>query len=388
MQPVQVSHGKTTFAICDSLMRRGEHAVERIRGAAAGGHYHSRQRGLRRQNRSADTSTLDSSDVIIDVSELKAITFNSDKTEVTFHAGITNADMIRAAWDNDARVSTSTCNCVSLLGATLGGGLSRTQRVYGLNVDEILSLNLVDAVGNKNTVTAQSDPDLRTAWADPVVFDQSQPEQAISAINDIDLEPEMQLHLYFTVSAPDNAPTVVVLPFYLGSEEAGRQKFVPILAVGPAADGTAVLPYYVWNDAANAFCARGGRRPSYGAELKTMDPATWRGVWSEYEPFLERHPGEAGNSTVLMECYSTERHAIAISWYDGPALDDEANEFSRKARRYWTVSDEAPSPVAYINFAHGDEPPDRIYGSSLTRLQHLKRKYDPKNHFNQWFPLS
>ncbi|RYP62676.1 hypothetical protein DL771_009617 [Monosporascus sp. 5C6A] len=383
----------------------------------------------------ADTFTLDSNGVIIDVSELKAITFNSDKTEVTFQAGVTNADMIRAAWDNHARVSTSTCNCVSILGATLGGGLSRTQGVYGLNVDQILSLNLVDATGNKKTVTAQSNPDLwwalkgaganfgivtsgvfkshplpqanNTAWTGPVVFDQSQLEQVISAINNIDLEPEMQLDLYFAVSAPDNAPTLIVLPFYLGSEEAGRQKFAPVLAVGPAVDGTAVLPYNVWNDAGDAFCARGGRKPSYTAGLKTMDPAAWRGVWDEYASFTERHPGEAGNSTILTECYSTEValrqigdsqssypfrdvkcYAIAIPWYDDPAIDDEANKFGRKVRSYWTASDGTPSPVAYINFAHGDEPLDHIYGRSLTRLQQLKRKYDPNKRFNQWFPLS
>ncbi|RYP79240.1 hypothetical protein DL769_003063 [Monosporascus sp. CRB-8-3] len=383
----------------------------------------------------ADTFTLDSSGLIIDVSELKAITFNSDKTEVTFQAGVTNADMVRAAWDNDARVSISTCNCVSLLGATLGGGLSRTQGLYGLNVDQILSLNLVDAAGNKKTVTSQSDPDLwwalkgaganfgivtsgvfksyplpqayNTAWSGDVVFDQSQLEQVISAVNDMDLEPEMQLYLYFAVPAPDNAPIVIVRPFYLGSEEAGRQKFAPILAIGPAADGTAVEPYNVWNEAADAFCTRGGRKPSYTAGLKTIDPVAWRGVWDEYVSFVERYPGEAGNSTILMECYSMEValrpigdsqssypfrdvgcHAIAIPWYDDPTLDDEANEFGRKARSYWTASHGTPSPVSYINFAHGDEPLDHIYGSSLTRLQQLKQKYDPNKRFNQWFPLS
>ncbi|RYP69500.1 hypothetical protein DL770_008230 [Monosporascus sp. CRB-9-2] len=278
----------------------------------------------------ADTFTLDSSGVIIDVSKLKAITFNSDKTEAN-----------------------------------------------------------------------------STAWTGPVVFDQSQLEQAIGVINEIDLEPEMQLLLYFAVSPPDNAPTVIVLPFYLGSEEAGRQKFAPILAVGPAADGTAVLPYNVWNGAGDAFCARGGRRPSYKAGLKTMDPATWRGVWDKYESFIERHPGEAGNATVLMERYSTE---VALRRIDGSQSSTRSatsrampspsrGTGTRPSMTRPTSSAGKPGATgppraggqpgrhySYINFAHGDEPLDHIYGSSLTRLQQLKRKYDPQKRSNRWFP--
>ncbi|KAL7627699.1 hypothetical protein AAE478_001893 [Parahypoxylon ruwenzoriense] len=383
----------------------------------------------------ADTFTLDSDGIIIDISELKTVTFNSDKTEVTFQAGITNADMIDAAWNNNARVSTSTCNCVSLLGATLGGGLSRTQGVYGLNIDQILSLNIVDADGNKKTVTPESDADLwwalqgaganfgivtsgvfksfpipqanNTAWTGPVIFDQSKIEQVISAIDEMTLEPEMEIDIYFAASPPDYMPTFITLPFYLGSEEMGRQKFAPILNIGPAADATEEIPYNVWNAAGDSFCMAGGRKPSYTVGLKTMDPTAWRNVWNEYTSFIQQHP-EASNSTVLTECYTTAEtaksvhsdlassypfrdikcHAIAIPWYADPSLDDEANEFGRKVRSYWAASAGTQSPSAYINFAHGDEPLQNIYGSSLSRLQQLKQKYDPHKRFNQWFPLS
>jgi FAD/FMN-containing dehydrogenase len=41
----------------------------------------------------------------------------------------------------------------------------------------------------------------------------------------------------------------------------------------------------------------------------------------------------------------------------------------------------------YINFAHGDEPLEEIYGDSLPRLRKLKHKWDPENRFNQWFNI-
>ncbi|KAI5859280.1 FAD binding domain-containing protein [Durotheca rogersii] len=381
----------------------------------------------------ANTFTLDGSGIVIDMSKLKEITFNSNKTEVTFQAGVTNADLVAAAWNSNVRASTATCNCVSILGATLGGGLSRTQGPYGMEVDQLLSVNYVDGDGRKKTVTAKSDPDLwwalkgaganfgivtsavfksylvpqeeNLAWTGALIYDPSKIEALMSAIDDLTFEAEMQLDFYFVANPPAYEPTVVMLPFYLGSEEAGREKFSSLLAVGPLADSTAVLTYDAWNAASDAFCSKGGRKPSYAVGLTTVDPAAWRNVWDEYSSFLKQHP-EAGTTTILTECYATSKaleigssessypfrdvkcHAVAIPWYEDASLDGEANAFGQKVRDYLAPTAGTSGLQAYINFAHGDEPLEAIYGSSLPRLQRLKKKYDPKKRFNQWFPLS
>ncbi|KAF2969153.1 hypothetical protein GQX73_g4415 [Xylaria multiplex] len=382
----------------------------------------------------ADTFTLDSNGIIIDMSNLKTITFNKNKTQVTFQAGATNKDVIDAAWDNNARVSASTCNCVSVLGATLGGGLSRTQGVYGLNIDNLLSLNVVDANGTKKTVTAKSNPELwwaltgaganfgvvtsatykstpipqanNTAWTGLLIFDESKLEDVITAIDELTLEPEMQMDIYFTANPATGLPAVLVLPFYLGSEEVGREKFASILDIGPLADGTEVIPYNTWNSAGDAFCTQGGRKPSYTTALKTMDPTAWRNVWDEYTAFFDQN-SEANLTTILTECYSTAKtaksvtgtgssypfrdikcYAITIPWYTSPSLDSEALQFGQNIRSYLADTAGTSSPSSYINFAHGDEPLSQIYGSSLSKLQKLKLKYDPQKRLNQWFPLS
>ncbi|GAP93089.1 putative FAD binding domain-containing protein [Rosellinia necatrix] len=383
----------------------------------------------------ANTFKLDSRGIIIDVSNLKGITFNTDKSQVTIQTGVTNEDVINAAWNNNARVSVSTCNCVSVLGATLGGGLSRTQGVYGLNIDQLISLNIVDSNGAKKTITKAKNPELwwavtgaganfgivtsgtykshaipqaqNTAWTGLVIFDESKLEQLIAALNALTLEPEMQMDFYFTANPLDGKPTVLFLPFYLGSEEVGRQKFASVLNIGPTLDGTEVIPYNTWNSAGDAFCTAGGRKPSYTTGLKKLDPAAWRNVWNEYTAFFNAHE-EANLTTILTECYSTvataksvvndgsssypfrdiKCHAIVIPWYTSPSLDCEANKFGKNVRKYWAASAGTSSPSAYINFAHGDEALSQIYGSSLATLQKLKAKYDPKKRLNQWFPLS
>lgn len=46
------------------------------------------------------------------------------------------------------------------------------------------------------------------------------------------------------------------------------------------------------------------------------------------------------------------------------------------------------TPLRYINFAHGDEAQEVVYGDSLARLQSLKQRIDPDNWFNQWFDIN
>ncbi|KAI6778750.1 uncharacterized protein J7T54_005853 [Emericellopsis cladophorae] len=374
----------------------------------------------------ADTFTLGRTGIIIDVSQLKSISFNKDKTQVTFQSGVLIEDLVGAAYNNDARVATGTCNCVSVLGAGLGGGVGRGTGMYGLGSDQLLKVNLVDANGKKVTVTPTSNPDLwwalngagpnfgivtsvvyksypmpqdqNTAWTGLLPYDSSKLEQVIAAIDKLDFEPEMQLDFYFTQGQ------LAVLPFYLGSEEQGRKKFASILDIGPLADDTAVIPFNTWNAAGDMFCARGGRKPAYTANMQTLDPTAWRNAWNDYLSFYQTYP-EANQTTILTECYSTAKnleiggaksaypwrdikcYAIVIPWYTSPSLDVQANDFAKRLRHLWYNSS-GTSASSYVNFAHGDEPLSNIYGGSLAKLQRLKKQYDPKGKFNEWFPLS
>ncbi|ROW01492.1 hypothetical protein VSDG_02064 [Cytospora chrysosperma] len=375
----------------------------------------------------ADTFSLGSSGIVIDVSGLKSITFNADRTNVTFEAGVIIGDLVSAAWENDARVMTGTCNCVGLLGATLGGGLGRTIGLYGMGADQLLAVNYVDGDGKSCTVTPEEDPDLwwaltgagpnfgivtsavyrsypvpqvnNTAWYGPLYYNDSQIEAVVSAINDLTLEPEMHLDFYYA------GGTVLILPFYLGSEETGRQKFASLLALGPLADETGIVPYNSWNDGSASFCVEGGRKPAHSANLQTLEPATWRSIWNEFVTFLDEHP-EANDTSILTECYSTVKaveigsshssypwrdtkcYSMVIPWYTNSSLDNAANEFSQNVRSYWEASSGFSELNVYVNYAHGDESLSSVYGSSLPRLKTLKKIYDPQEKFNQWFPLS
>ena len=270
------------------------------------------------------------------------------------------------------------------LGAVLGGGYGNLMGLYGFGVDNILSLNLVTSKGSLITVTPH-DTDLwwalrgagpnfgivtsavlrahpvsvaqNTAWLGPLTFTEDKLEPLIQAISDLVLQPKMSIFLYFlTTGAPDYTPIIMPTLFYYGNETEGREAFKSIYAVGPSTDSTTVLPYNHWNDGANGFCIKGGRKQSFGAGFKRIVPSIWRGIWNEYVAFVKK-PG-TGQSIIILEAYSLLKartfadslssfpfrskvnfNAVAISWYANSSLDQDAMKFGSSARELWRSGD-------------------------------------------------
>ncbi|KAL8961728.1 MAG: hypothetical protein Q9193_001761 [Seirophora villosa] len=367
--------------------------------------------------------------IVINLHGLNKVSFNSARTRATIGGGTLISEAIEAAWANNAQLTTGNCNCVGVLGAILGGGYGNLMGLGGFGVDTVISLNYVSPDGKLITVTPKdrelwwalrgAGPNFgvvtsavvkstfvpqskNTAWLGSLIYSGDKLEPIVSAINTIKLEPEMNVFLYFAVS--NAKPVVLVTPFYYGDESTARQKFARILEIGPLSDTTAVTPYNHWNDGAEGFCIRGGRKPSYGAGMLHLLPAVWRAVWNEFVEFT-KNPGTE-SSIILMEAYSLGKgrsvpddasafpyrqvtfNAAALPWYSNASLDPVAEAYGRRVRDLWWTNDNMTMNTSYINFAHGDEDLEVVYGAHLQRLKMLKKKYDPANIFNHWFPLA
>ena len=329
------------------------------------------------------SSSLDlgSNGVIINLHGLNQVIFNPARTQATIGGGTVISEAIEAAFNSDAQLTTGNCNCVGVLGAYLGGGYGNLMGLTSFGVDRLLSINYANAEGIIVTVTpkqtdiwwalrgagpnfgivtsavvkssyvAQAD---NTAWLGGLTFTQDKLESVVSAINDLDLEPEMNVFLYFVVT--DSKPAILVTPFYYGNDTAtARAKFASILSIGPVGDTTAITPYNHWNDAADVFCIRGGRKPTYGAGMQQMIPSAWRAIWKEFVGFTS-NPGTE-QSIILLEAYSlTNRvksldstasfpyrqvpfNGAAIAWYSDSSMDSVAETFGKKVRDIWRKND-------------------------------------------------
>lgn len=120
----------------------------------------------------------------------------------------------------------------------------------GFGVDTLISLNYANADGKLRTVTPE-DKELwwaprgagpnfgiiisavvkskyvpqasNTAWLGSVIYSGDKLERVVSAIDKINLEPEMNVFLYFAVS--ESKSVILITPFYYGDEATARQKF-------------------------------------------------------------------------------------------------------------------------------------------------------------------
>lgn len=390
--------------------------------------------------------------VLVNLRGLNRTTFNSKRTQARVQGGALIREVIAQAYANDAQILTGNCNCVGTLGAALGGGYGYLMGLYGFSVDNILSMDVVLANGTAVAVNANRNPDLwwalrgagpnfgivtgatmkaypmpkaqNMAWNGGLYFTDDKLELVVQAIEDLVLKAPMNVFMYFATSGPPNfTPSILVTPFYFGSEADGRSAFRSLLELGPFKNTMAERSYPDWNTAADIFCIRGDRKPSNGAGLTHMVPKTWRSVWNAYIDFL-RLPG-TGSSAILVECYSLAKaqavpkstssfanrdirfNAAVLPWYSNASLDPQAEAFGSKVRDLWRATDGFPrnrtyvfwpcmllvscsrlTQARYINFAFGDEPNEVVYDTSTTRLRQLKAQYDPSGVFNQWFKLS
>ena len=331
--------------------------------------------------------------ILINLRGIRQISFDAQKKQGTVQGGALISEVVAAAYASDMRVSTGTCNCVGYMGAVLGGGLSRTMGLYGLGVDQLVSLNLVTPAGKSIQVDPTKNSDLwwamrgagpnfgivtsatihaypvaaanNTAWTGPLIFTPDKIKAVVKAINNLDLKPKMEIDFYYTTLGPPSyTPVVIAIPFYVGTAAEGRAAFASIFAVGPTSDGTTTLPYNQWNSAGDSFCTKGGLKPAYGVSMNRMDPTTWFAIWNEFLTFL-KSPG-TGNSTVLVECYSTSKaqsipssssaypfrdlkyHAIVIPEYSDPSFDADAIAFAARVRNLWRSTDDVPSNSSYV----------------------------------------
>ena len=333
-----------------------------------------------RGNGWADTFHLGNCSLLIDISGLNRISFSSNKTQATIQGGALVQDMINAAYGNNTRFATPTCNCLGYLGAFLGGGVTREMGLYGAGVDQIISVNLVTASGQALQVDQNHNPDLwyalrgaaanfgivtsalikaypisralNVAWEGAVTFADEKLERLIQAIHDLDLEPHMQIDILFSTSGPPAyTPIITAIPFFLGNASAAEAAFAPILNLGPTSNGATELPYTEWGDFAASFCKKGERKPAYGVSLaqQGLDPELWRAVYDDFKSFVATYP-EAANSSILAEYYPIQKqvaigsatssypfrdipiHVAVIPVYADSSLDVVANAYGSQAR--------------------------------------------------------
>ena len=158
-----------------------------------------------------------------------------------------------------------------------------------------------------------------------------------------------------------------------------------------------------------AGCAYGLTSLRYPIGLKSYNMTALRKVYDDIDDTFRQVP-EISGSFFLLEGYSTqgvravdERSTAFphrgdkilvtpyVQYKPNPAVDSVAQAFGSRLRTHLLQGSDDPDHLrAYVNYAHGSESLQEVYGWDewrLEKLKSLKSKWDPENRMRFYVPI-
>ena len=302
-------------------------------------------------------------------------------------------------------------------GLTLGGGLGRLGRRFGLSCDNVVGADVVTAAGSLVHANESENADLlwglrggggnfgvvtsleyRLHPVDPIVlagevawpFDQARDvlryvfEFGERMPDELSLEPTL-------VWTPDGKPLISVEACWSADHASGEKLLAPLRRIGkPINDSIAPMPYVALQSSADAglpagnnYYAKSGFMPKLDEADIDLILATFLEAPTKFIMFMESYGGAYGRVPVEATAFPNRKEKfflLIVSQWKGN--EDDARHLS-DLRGSWKRIDHLARGF-YTNLADPDTTAAVIhdnYGPNFPRLSALKAKYDPMNLF-------
>ena len=366
--------------------------------------------------------------LVIDLGRMNEVTIDPERRRARTGGGALLGQLDVAGQEHGLVCPVGVVGHTGVAGLTLGGGVGRLQRRFGLTIDNLRAIELVTADGRLVRASETEEPELfwglRGAGANFGVTTALEFElQPFSGVlyRSARVHPASDVHELwpifreFTASAPETVaaifgislaepaadypdsiagrPIVVVSYNHSGSAEDVERDVAQLIRGPDPVQVTAGAQRYLEVQAsADLAMAWGGRSFILGGNIADVSPAT-------LDAFVEhaaRAP-EKGNVSITALGGAIGRVAddataytgrsapfdisADISWTD-PTLDDACATWVRGAM---AIVDADLLPGRYVNELSDSSPEmtRSIYGDAkLERLRALKRAWDPENVFH------
>ena len=365
--------------------------------------------------------------LVVDLSQMRAVTVDAAAQRATVEGGATLADLDAATQAHGLATPVGINSTTGVAGLTLGGGFGWLSRKYGMTVDNLESAEVVTANGEVVRASATEHPDLfwalRGGSGNFGVVTRFEfrlhrvgPDLASGLVVYPFAEAKTVLQRYreFVAEAPDElsvwtvlrkAPPLPFLPasvherevvilalLYAGDPRESERLIQPLRSFGtPVGEHVGVQPYVAWQQAFDPLLTPGARNYWKSHNFTELSD----GLLDVVIDYVRRLPspqceiffGSIGGATKRPAPDATaypHRDAEFVmnvhGRWDSPADDARCIAWSRA---YFQASAPFASGGAYVNFLTADET-DRVraaYGANYERLAQVKRKYDPENLF-------
>jgi FAD/FMN-containing dehydrogenase len=402
-------------------------SVEDVRSAIRFGRDRDLEIAVRGGGHSAVGHSTSDGGLVIDLGRMNEVTVDPDRRLARTGGGALLGTLDIAGQEHGLVCPVGVVGHTGVAGLTLGGGVGRLQRHFGLTIDSLRAVELVTADGDVVRATPDEEPELfwglRGAGANFGIATALELELhpfSGTLHRGVHIHPASDIHelwvLYreFVETAPDaismiftvartnsvedypgavvGAPIVVISYNHSGAGEDVERDIAPLLAgPSPALVTATSEPYLTAQKSSDLTLAWGSRSAILGGYVADCSAD----VLDSFVAHLERVPGDASISVTAMggaisriddaaAAFTGRAHPFDVSpdtaWSDPTA--DEANlDWVRQAMSI--VADDL-LPGRYINEL-SDAGPDvtrASYGDAkLDRLRALKRAWDPENVF-------
>jgi FAD/FMN-containing dehydrogenase len=365
--------------------------------------------------------------LMIDLSLMKAIRVDHKTQTARAAGGVLWSELDKATQPHALATTGGVISHTGIGGLTLGGGLGHLMRKFGLTVDNLLSVDLVTAEGERLHVDADTEPELfwglrggggnfgiATAFeyrlhpvgpmvlGGPIAWSLEDGPKVLRAMNEIAAEApdELGISPAITLAPPApfvpldriGKPMVALILVWAGDPAQGEKAMAPLRSLGsPFADGIRPLPYVFIQSMLDAGAPHGRhyywkshRMPEINDEV--IDVMMERAAAAS-APFWQMNGWAVGGAVTRVDADATAvgpREVgfdlnVLAAW---PPPDPDAEDHKEWVREGWAAL-QPHSTGVYTNFL-SDEGASGVrtaYGDRLTRLTALKDKYDPENFF-------
>jgi FAD/FMN-containing dehydrogenase len=365
--------------------------------------------------------------LVIDFSRMKAVRVDAARSRAFVEPGATLGDLDEATQRYGLATPVGVNSTTGVAGLTLGGGFGWLTRKYGLTIDNLRAVQLVDANGERLRASETERPELfwalRGGGGNFGVVTEFEfglhkvgPEITSGLIAFPLEQADRVLRGYRELvrAAPDDLSVWAVLrhapplPFLHAGVHGRRALILALFHPGATADAEPAIgalrklgepwgehfgrqPYLEWQRAFDPLLAPGARNywKSHNftelpdAALEVLVQSAQRLPGPECEIFLAQVGGAANRIAPDATAYGHRdaRFVMNIHGRWTNAADDAKG--IAWAREVFGAMAPFASSGAYVNFMTHDET-DRIesaYGANYARLVDVKERYDPHNVF-------
>ena len=368
----------------------------------------------------AGRATIDGG-VMIDLAPMKEIRVDPEKRRVHAQGGVTWAELNRETQRYGLAVTGGVISSTGIAGLTLGGGLGWLMGKHGLALDNLCSVELVNAEGKIVQTSRDQEPDL--FWAvrggggnfgvatsleyqlhpvGPQVtgglvahpFGRARDVMRFYRERTALLADDHEI-VGTLVHAPDGSgmKLAAMVTSHCGPPAVAEKAVLPLKQFGaPVMDTVGPMSYCDLNSMLDAGYPRGAFNYWKSTFLRQLSDdaidtmiACFARCPSPMAQLLLEHVHGAATRVGAQETAFPHRAGgynffILSQWID-PAMTDRCIAWARE-----TYQEMEPFAAAgrYVNYLGDDEPDDAVsaaYGPNHQRLRQLKTKYDPKNFF-------